>query len=108
MSLERQENSGDLGANEADLFDVGVENELKSYNNKKGTGRGDGGPNFKRQKKDAKFGFGGKKRNAKQGDAFSSGDMSGFSAKKMKTGTKGKVQKTARLGKARRNAGKTR
>ncbi len=51
-----------------------------------GGDRGDrGGPN-KRQKKDAKFGFGGKKRHAKEGDAMSSGDLSGFNSKKMKTG----------------------
>ncbi|KAF4765821.1 hypothetical protein HAV15_003187 [Penicillium sp. str.  len=41
-----------------------------------------------RQKKDAKFGFGGKKRHAKSGDAASSGDLSNFSAKKMKAGAK--------------------
>lgn len=60
---------------------------------------------MKRQKKDQKYGFGGKKKHSKSGDAISTGDMSGFSAKRMKTGTKGKPMKTARLGKARRNAG---
>lgn len=49
-------------------------------------GRGEGGANFKRQKRDQKFGFGGKKRHTKSGDAASSGDMSGFSQKKMKSG----------------------
>lgn len=39
----------------------------------------------KRQKRDEKFGFGGKKRFAKSGDAISSGDLSGFSAKKKKS-----------------------
>jgi rRNA-processing protein EBP2 len=103
---ERQETSGDLGANEADLFDVGVDNELNAHAAKKAFSRGQdgerGGPNTKRQKKDAKFGFGGKKRHAKSGDAVSTGDMSGFSAKRMKTGAKGKVFKTARLGKNKR------
>jgi rRNA-processing protein EBP2 len=31
--------------------------------------------------------------------------MSGFSARRMKTGVKGKTPKTARLGKSRRNVG---
>ena len=44
------------------------------------------GPSLKRQKKDKKFGFGGKKRFAKSGDAASSGDMRSFSVKKMKKG----------------------
>ena len=52
----------------------------------------------KRQKKDAKFGFGGKKRFAKSGDAMSTGDLRGFSAKKMKGIKKG----PQRLGKSRR------
>jgi rRNA-processing protein EBP2 len=58
------------------------------------------GPN-KRQKRDAKFGFGGKKRFSKSGDAVSSGDLRGFSAKKMK----GKQQ---RPGKGRRANAKRR
>ncbi len=57
------------------------------------------GPN-KRQKKDEKFGFGGKKRFKKSGDAMSSGDLRGFSTKKMKGGAA-----KQRPGKARR-AGK--
>ncbi|KAK3325710.1 eukaryotic rRNA processing [Apodospora peruviana] len=107
-----------LGATEAeDLFDVAVENELKGGNSKKrsasfgggdgGDRGGRGGPN-KRQKKDSKFGFGGSKRHAKSGDAKSSGDLSGFNAKKMKSGGSGgpggaRAPKT-RLGKSRRKA----
>jgi rRNA-processing protein EBP2 len=53
------------------------------------------GPNPKRQKRDQKFGFGGKKRFSKSGDAASSGDIRGFSASKMKG-------KSTRLGKSRR------
>ncbi|KAI0122946.1 eukaryotic rRNA processing protein EBP2-domain-containing protein [Xylariales sp. AK1849] len=107
LKRKRQESSGDLGEKEADLFDVGVEDELKKHNSQKPFGRGgrDGGSNSKRQKKDQKYGFGGKKRHAKSGDAVSSADMSGFSARRMKTGTKGKPAKTARLGKSRRNTG---
>ncbi|KAI1155721.1 eukaryotic rRNA processing protein EBP2-domain-containing protein [Nemania diffusa] len=101
--------SGDLGTHEADLFDVGVDNELDKY--KKGRGgergeRGAGRPGAKRQKKNERFGFGGKKKYSKSGDATSSADLSGFSAKRMKGGApKGKTPKTARLGKSRRKVG---
>ena len=41
--------------------------------------RGDrDGPSQKRQGKDAKFGFGGRKKLAKQNDASSAADMSGY------------------------------
>ena len=63
------------------------------------SGRGTDKPNFKRQKKDKKFGFGGKKRFAKSGDAASSADLSGFSVKKMKSQKK---PGSRRLGKSRR------
>lgn len=56
-------------------------------------------PNFKRQKKDAKYGFGGKKRHAKSNDARSTNDDRSFSIKKMK----GKTGAAKRPGKARRN-----
>lgn len=52
----------------------------------------------KRQKKDDKFGFGGKKRFSKSGDAASTADLQAFSVKKMKAVKKG----TQRLGKSRR------
>jgi rRNA-processing protein EBP2 len=51
-----------------------------------GPGGRDGG-NTKRRKKDEKYGFGGKKRFGKSGDAESSADMRGFSVKKMKAGS---------------------
>lgn len=62
----------------------------------------------KRQKKDEKFGFGGKKRFSKSGDAASSGDLKGFSSKKMKGRTPGSAGGGAakRPGKARRAGGK--
>ena len=53
----------------------------------------------KRQRKDDKHGFGGKKRFSKSTDAASTADLRGFSAKKMKT--KGK-RGPQRLGKNRR------
>ncbi|KAK8135366.1 rRNA processing protein (Ebp2) [Apiospora sp. TS-2023a] len=102
LKRKRTENSGDLGTHEADLFDVGIEEELgKADKKRSGDDR-----NNKRMKKDQKYGFGGKKRHSKSGDAMSSGDLSGFSQKGMKQGTKGKLPKTSRLGKSRRNAGK--
>ncbi|KAI0893249.1 Ebp2-domain-containing protein [Annulohypoxylon nitens] len=117
LKRKRQESSGDLGTTEADLFDVGVDAELGAHNAKRAFSRGsDGersGPNRKRQKKNEKYGFGGKKRHAKSGDAVSSGDMGSFSTRRMKAttfgakgGRGGKAGKSApRLGKSRRNAG---
>lgn len=58
----------------------------------------DGKANNKRHKRDEKFGFGGKKRFSKSGDAASSADIRGFSAKKMKGQKKG----SQRPGKSRR------
>ncbi|KAK3351295.1 eukaryotic rRNA processing protein EBP2-domain-containing protein [Neurospora tetraspora] len=126
LKKKRKDGGGPTGANEAeDLFDVAVDNELKGGpggNNSKKRGRDGkegGGPNAKRQRKDAKFGFGGKKKYAKSNDAMSSGDVSGFSARKMKSGgDRGraggpgggkppakKFKPAPRPGKARRKAG---
>ena len=81
---------------EEDLFDVALEDASKTD---KSTRNGAGGRTHnKRQKKDEKFGFGGKKRFSKSGDAASSGNIRGFSSKKMKAQTKG----NQRLGKSRR------
>ncbi|KAJ8608296.1 hypothetical protein MRB53_039718 [Persea americana] len=77
---------------EESMFDVALEDaattERKDKEARRSRGPG-GAPNAKRQKKDAKFGFGGKKRFAKSGDAISSSDMSGFSTKRMKGQKKG-------------------
>ncbi|KXX79027.1 rRNA-processing protein EBP2 [Madurella mycetomatis] len=113
LKRKRQEGgSSALGAHEADdLFDVAVDNELASHSkkSKKRSAGEHGPPNAKRQRKDAKYGFGGKKRFSKSGDAMSSGDLSGFSAKRMKTGGGAggggkKSGKAPRLGKSRRKA----
>ena len=73
------------------MFDVALEDaattEKKDRADRRAKGR-ESGPNRKRQKKDEKFGFGGKKKFAKSNDARSTGDMSGFSARKMKGGAK--------------------
>jgi rRNA-processing protein EBP2 len=82
------------------MFDIGVD----SAPNKSKSGRERGGqPGAKRQKKDSKFGYGGKKRFSKSGDAESSADMRGFSSSRMK-GKGGGAKK--RPGKSRRAAGK--
>lgn len=97
--LERK-NADVAAPNEEDLFDVALEDATKADTvgrSARNASRGRGPPS-KRQKKDQKFGFGGNKRFAKSGDAISSGDMRGFSAKKMK-GHKGGAK---RLGKSRR------
>ncbi|RFU34961.1 hypothetical protein B7463_g1396, partial [Scytalidium lignicola] len=93
LKRKRQDQGAPAGENEADLFDVGVEDEISKPSRKDRHG-----PN-KRQKKDEKFGFGGKKRFAKSGDAMSSGDLQAFSSKKMKGKVGGAKQ---RPGKARR------
>jgi rRNA-processing protein EBP2 len=96
-SAERQ--GADITAtHEEDLFDVALDNDTKSEDK-----RGDrkGGVN-KRQKKDEKFGFGGKKRHAKSNTAESSSDGRGFSARKMKGKPSSGGGAKARPGKARR------
>ncbi|CAG8952732.1 hypothetical protein HYFRA_00008976 [Hymenoscyphus fraxineus] len=94
--LKRKRQGADnVATNEADLFDVALEDETSKPNSRKNRE----GPN-KRQKKDDKYGHGGKKRFKKSGDAMSSGDLKGFSSKKMKGGA------AKRPGKARRAGGK--
>lgn len=82
---------------EEDLFDVELDGAAAAAKSDRRDPSGK--PNFKRQKKDAKFGFGGKKRHAKSNDAKSSSDMSGFSMEKMKGKPGGAKQ---RPGKSRR------
>ncbi|KAF4455214.1 hypothetical protein F53441_2364 [Fusarium austroafricanum] len=105
LKRKRSETGGaGLDTKEADIFDVGVEKEMKGHNPRSGAGRGQvgaGAVNHKRAKKNEKYGFGGKKRHGKSGDAMSSGDLSGFDPKKMKAGSR--VSKS-RPGKARRKA----
>ncbi|KAL2048103.1 hypothetical protein N7G274_000014 [Stereocaulon virgatum] len=97
--LKRKRKNTDNGAaNEEDLFDVALEDAAKDDRSSKvgRDGAAKGGKRDKRQKKDEKFGFGGKKRFSKSTDAASTADLRGFSAKKMK----GKLGKQ-RLGKSR-------
>ncbi|EEA26135.1 rRNA-processing protein EBP2 [Talaromyces marneffei ATCC 18224] len=105
-SLKRKRKTESTGPtdNDNDLFDVAIDDDNKkpSFGGRRGgKDAGAGGVNSKRQKKNEKYGFGGKKRFAKSGDAMSSADLRGFSAKKMKTGSGGAKK---RPGKSRRNA----
>lgn len=95
-SLKRKRKGMDTGKvnEDDDLFDIGVEDDADS-----GRKRDQNNSNFKRQKRDQKFGFGGKKRFSKSGDGMSSADMRGFSTKRMKQGGAAK-----RPGKSRRAA----
>ncbi|RCK67667.1 rRNA-processing protein EBP2 [Candida viswanathii] len=71
------------GANEIsndDDFQIALEEATKE-NNRDNKRRK---PNSKRLAKDAKYGFGGKKRGNRENDAQSSADISGFSTRKMK------------------------
>ncbi|KAF3908493.1 hypothetical protein ABW21_db0204831 [Orbilia brochopaga] len=105
--LKRKRAGADLGdEHEGDPFDIAIEKATKET-----TRRGDKNAhalNAKRQRKNEKFGFGGRKKFAKSGDAQSSGDMSGFSAKGMKRnsfgGGGGKKKGAVRPGKSKQQA----
>ncbi|KAF2676034.1 Ebp2-domain-containing protein [Lentithecium fluviatile CBS 122367] len=98
--LKRKRSGADLTqTNEEDLFDVELDKTEKSTDRRRS---GDGkGANPKRQKKNEKYGFGGKKRHAKSNDAISSADGRGFSVRKMKGKAAGGGA-AKRPGKARR------
>lgn len=106
---ERQDTGTQDTHETSDLFDVAIDNELRSGPKSAGKGRpGDssGPTNHKRQKKNEKYGFGGKKKHVKSGDAASSGDLSGFSVKKNRASFKGGAGGGGknRPGKARRQS----
>lgn len=77
------------------MFDVAIDEEIGSSK----PSRKDRPGLNKRQKKDEKFGFGGKKKFKKSGDAISSGDLKKFSSKKMKSDTKNRPGKARRASK---------
>ncbi|OOF94572.1 hypothetical protein ASPCADRAFT_516030 [Aspergillus carbonarius ITEM 5010] len=105
-ALKKKRKSDTSGPTEDkdNLFDVAIEDAAAQPSRKRGRDS-DNGPSMKRQKKNERFGFGGKKRFSKSGDAASSGDMRDFSVKKMKGGAKGGAK---RPGKSRRAAAKGR
>eukprot|EP01135_Chromosphaera_perkinsii_P000745 Nk52_evm33s151 gene=Nk52_evmTU33s151 len=84
-------------------FNIDVEDDgegNKNANKRKADG-GAAGKNAKRVKKDAKYGFGGKKKYAKRNDGESSADISGFNVTKNKSLHKGmKQRKSMKGGKA--------
>ncbi|KAI9686161.1 MAG: rRNA-processing protein and EBNA1-binding protein ebp2 [Bathelium mastoideum] len=96
----KRQSAGTDAADESELFDVALEDAAETDRKERDARRaaGAGKPNAKRQKKNEKYGFGGKKRHAKHNDADSTNDVSGFSAKKMK----GKKDKKLRPGKSKR------
>ncbi|KAL8722949.1 MAG: hypothetical protein Q9225_000641 [Loekoesia sp. 1 TL-2023] len=98
--LKRKRKNADIaGAEETDMFDVALEDASKADRGSKRTHKSERGPGpSKRQKKDARYGFGGKKRFAKSGDAVSTSDLTAFSNRKMK----GQKKVSQRLGKSRR------
>ncbi|KAK6876336.1 rRNA-processing protein EBP2 [Candida tropicalis] len=87
------------GANEIsndDDFQIALEEATRENDNRDNKRRK---PNSKRLAKDAKYGFGGKKRGKRENDAQSSADISGFSTRKMK----GKSSSRPGKSKRRRN-----
>ncbi|KAL8951876.1 MAG: hypothetical protein Q9222_002182 [Ikaeria aurantiellina] len=95
LKCKRKNNEED-GADETKLFDVALADA--SISHKAARGSRMGGTSSKRQRKEDKFGFGGKKRFAKSGDAVSTSDLKAFPIKKVK----GQKNAPRRLGKSRR------
>lgn len=98
-ALKRKRQGAELNTTEEDMFDVALEDaaETEKADKAERRAKGSSGAYNKRQKKDEKYGFGGKKRFAKSNDAKSSSDTRGYSVSRMK----GKTGKQ-RPGKARR------
>ncbi|KAL3464180.1 Ebp2-domain-containing protein [Aspergillus heterothallicus] len=104
LKKKRKGDTSASGGGEADdLFDVAVEDAVSENPRKRARGA-DSGPNMKRQKKNEKYGFGGKKRFSKSNDAISSGDMRSYPGRNMKAsgGAKrpGKSKRAAARGRA--------
>ncbi|KAL9014584.1 MAG: hypothetical protein Q9173_000768 [Seirophora scorigena] len=94
-----RKNTEVTNAEETDMFDVALEDASNGGRTSKRTRTSEGGRGLsKRQQKDSRFGFGGKKRFAKSGTAASTSDLRGFSTRQMKGGKKS----PQRLGKSRR------
>lgn len=85
------------------MFDVALEDADTTAKADRASRKANAGeaPNKKRQKKDAKFGFGGKKRFAKSNDAKSTSDDRGYSVKRMKAGGKPGKQRPGKSKRAR-------
>ncbi|PYH78759.1 eukaryotic rRNA processing [Aspergillus uvarum CBS 121591] len=87
LKKKRKADTSGEADNANEMFDIAID-DAQSNNRKRAFGS-DGATNAKRQKKNEKYGFGGKKRHSKSGDAVSSGDMRDFSVRKMKGGSRG-------------------
>ncbi|KAG8631412.1 hypothetical protein KVT40_000552 [Elsinoe batatas] len=98
--LKKKRSGASIGnANEDDMFDVALEDAAVTEKKDKAArkaGGGSGPPGAKRQKKNERFGYGGKKRFAKSNDAESSADTRSFSIKKMKGKQKQRPGKSRR------------
>ncbi|KAL8974725.1 MAG: hypothetical protein Q9197_001056 [Variospora fuerteventurae] len=95
----KRKNTEVTNAEETDMFDIALDNASNGgrTSTRTWTSEGGRGPSRKHQK-DAKFGFGGKKRFAKSGDAVSTSNLRGFSIRQVK----GQQKSPQRLGKSRR------
>ncbi|KIV92916.1 hypothetical protein PV10_04175 [Exophiala mesophila] len=103
--VRESDRPGRGGAHDDDIFEsIAVESAPTKDRSGRERGGSNANNNFKRQKRDQKFGFGGKKRFSKSGDAISSGDLGGFSVGRMKNKSGGRGGKQ-RPGKSRRAAG---
>ena len=105
IPLSERANAPLTNDTEADLFDVALEDAETTAKNDRAARKASAlaKPNAKRQKRDEKYGFGGKKRHAKSNDAISSADTRSYSSKKMKAGAKASAK---RPGKDRRAKGR--
>ncbi|KAJ2610730.1 RRNA processing protein [Coemansia sp. RSA 1365] len=105
-TIKKRLRSGDMGDN--DGFEIDVDSEDDAHTQSASGKRGKDNkrvPGKKRQLKNDKFGFGGKKRGMKRNTAESTDDMSSFSVKRNKSagfGGSSKKSKVTRPGKARR------
>lgn len=90
-SLKKRKANNEFGND--DDFQIALEEATQEHNKRENKRQK---PNGKRLAKDAKYGFGGKKRLSRENDAKSSGDMSGFSGKKMKQQRPGKSKRARR------------
>ncbi|PYH44581.1 EBP2 family rRNA-processing protein [Aspergillus saccharolyticus JOP 1030-1] len=107
LKKKRKADTSGEADNANEMFDIAIDDAQP--NSRKRAFGSDGTTNAKRQKKNEKYGFGGKKRHSKSGDALSSGDMRDFSVRKMKGGSRGGGGGGAkRPGKSRRAAAKGR
>jgi rRNA-processing protein EBP2 len=105
MLITERSNAPLTSENEPDLFDVELEDDDPRRKRADGgsfasSKRAKTGATSKRAVKDAKYGFGGKKRHSKSGDAFSSADMSSLPGRKAKG--KPAVKSKSRPGKSKR------